>query len=126
MPQLSIRHTKVRFVFSMKEAVIRIMLEAGNKGISLRYLVLHVYNAYNSLFHPVSKEEVRDYVYHLVRNHSTLPTDPFEKIGWGKYRLNRRSQKVVQAYIDFSGEQKECKVEEERCKPTDVDSPTLF
>lgn len=126
MPQLSIRHTKLRFVFSMKETVIRIMLEAGNKGISLRYLVLHVYNAYNSLFHPVSKEEVREYVYHLVRNHSTLPTDPFERIGWGRYKINLRSQKVIQAYIDFSGEQNECKSGEESSKQTDVDSPTLF
>ena len=126
MPQLSIRHTKLRFVFSMKETVIRIMLEAGNKGISLRYLVLHVYNAYNSLFHPVSKEEVREYVYHLVRNHSTLPTDPFERIGWGRYRINLRSQKVIQAYIDFSGEQNECKSGEESSKQTGVDSPTLF
>lgn len=110
----------------MKEAVIRIMLEAGNKGISLRYLVLHVYNTCNSLFHPVSRKEVRDYVYHLVRNHSSLPTDPFERIGWGRYRINLRSQKVVQAYIDFSGEQNGDKVEEERQKQTDIDSPTLF
>lgn len=110
----------------MKETVIRIMLEAGNKGISLRYLVLHVYNAYNSLFHPVSKEEVREYVYHLVRNHSMLPTDPFERIGWGRYRINLRSQKVIQAYIDFSGEQNECKSGEESSKQTDVDGPTLF
>lgn len=85
----------------MKEAVIRIMLEAGNKGISLRFLVLHVYNASNSLFHSVTKEEVREYVYNLVRNHSTLPTDPFERIGWGRYRINLRSQKVVQSYIDL-------------------------
>jgi len=110
----------------MKEAVIRIMLEAGNKGISLRYLVLHVYNAYNSLFHSVSKEEVREFVYHLVRNHSTLPTDPFERIGWGRYRINLRSQRVIQAYIDFSGEQNECKSGEEGSMQTNVDSPTLF
>ena len=97
------------FFLSMKETVIRIMLEAGNKGISLRYLVLHVYNAYN-----------------LVRNHSSLPTDPFERVGWGKYRFNLRSQKVVQTYIDFSDEQKGCKVGEESPKQTDVDSPTLF
>ncbi len=114
------------FFLSMKETVIRIMLEAGNKGISLRYLVLHVYNAYNSLFHPVSKEEVRAYVYNLVRNHSSLPTDPFERVGWGKYRFNLRSQKVVQTHIDFSDEQKGCKVGEESPKQTDVDSPTLF
>lgn len=108
----------------MREAVIRIMLEAGSKGISLRYLVLHVYNAYNSLFHSVTKEEVRDYVYNLVRNHSTLPSDPFEKVGWGRYRLNQRSQRVIQAYIDFSGEEDERKVEDG--KKIDIDGPSLF
>lgn len=116
----------MRFVFSMKEAVIRIMLEAGNKGISLRFLVLHVYNASNSLFHSVTKEEVREYVYNLVRNHSTLPTDPFERIGWGRYRINLRSQKVVQSYIDFNGEQNGCKTEEQRCRKSGVDDPSFF
>ena len=110
----------------MKEAVIRIMLEAGNKGISLRFLVLHVYNASNSLFHSVTKEEVREYVYNLVRNHSTLPTDPFERIGWGRYRINLRSQKVVQSYIDFNGEQNGCKTVEQRCRKSGVDDPSFF
>ena len=65
------------------------LAEAGAEGLSVRKISRHVYNACNTLFHPITQEEVHKYVQsYLLKN--SKADDPFiEKKRKGVYRLNR-------------------------------------
>ena len=82
--------------------ILRILTEAGETGISVQKLSLHVYNASNSLFESASLEEVRRYVQQYLLRNSKSQESIIESTGQrGYYRLNLRSQESQQLMLMF-------------------------
>lgn len=64
------------------------------------------------MFAPVSYEEVHAFVgQYLYRNASRRPFPFIERIGWGTYRLNRRSINSTQYLLKFQDVEAEEKPE---------------
>lgn len=106
----------------MHEDILRILTEAGEQGISLQHLVLHVHHASNSLFHPLSMEEVRQRVIQELRVHTKFPGSLIERTSRGVYRLNTNSEEARQLLLSFE----EAQGEERQDKPVVDEGPTLF
>ena len=85
----------------MNETILRILTEAGEQGMSLQKLILHVYNASNSFFHPVDLDEVRMRVVQFLRVNSRYPSSLVEHIQRGIYRLNPNSDRARQLLLSF-------------------------
>lgn len=85
--------------------IIRILAEAGEEGLSLQKLSLHVYNACNTLFEAVGYDTVRAEVYRfLLRNSKTKSSLVEHMEKRGMYRLNPRSSSAMQLVLQFSEE----------------------
>lgn len=102
--------------------IIRVLVEAGDEGLSVWKISHHVYNACNSLFHPIVQEDVRKYVQSYLLKNSKLPTSLIERIRKGTYRLNTSNSFSQQFILQFRDE-KENNVEE---KPQKDQSLSLF
>lgn len=79
-----------------------VLREAGQKGLPLRHIALNVFNISNSLFNPLSQEDVYNDVAEWLRNVSALRGGSVERAetrGW--YRLNLNSDKVQQLLLQF-------------------------
>lgn len=85
----------------MNETILRILTEAGEQGMSLQKLILHVYNASNSFFHPVDLDEVRMRVVQFLRVNSRYPNSLVEHTQRGIYRLNPNSDRARQLLLSF-------------------------
>ncbi len=85
----------------MNETILRILTEAGEQGMSLQKLILHVYNASNSFFHPVDLDEVRMRVVQFLRTNSRYPSSLVEHTQRGIYRLNPNSDRARQLLLSF-------------------------
>ncbi len=76
------------------EHIVRILYEAGDDGLRLRLLSRHVFNAVNSFFEPVERDEVHKEVAVFVPAHAKGRHPLFLKCSHGVYRLNRHSDEV--------------------------------
>jgi hypothetical protein len=88
---------------NIEDDILSILREAGDKGLPLRRLALHVYNMENSLFQPLDRREVYHDVAEYLRRTSSLSGSMIERTdtrGW--YRLNMNSPRVQQLLLDFS------------------------
>ncbi len=73
--------------------IIRVLTEAGDKGLKVHLISRHVFNACNSMFAPVSYEEVHTFVGQYLHRNASRKSCPFiERTGWGIYRLKRSSK----------------------------------
>ena len=108
----------------MNEQILQILIEAGDKGIKINKLCLHVFNACNGLFSSVSREEVRQHVYNYVRLHSSKPGMLLERVKWGVYRINTNSRAYRNLLVRMrkSEDERQCP---STSLPTDK-QPTLF
>ena len=68
--------------------IVKVLYEAGENGLRLRLLSRHVFNDVNSLFEPVDREDVHDFVARYVPAHAKDSTSMFERCSHGIYRLN--------------------------------------
>ena len=64
--------------------IIRVLTEAGDKGLKVDKISRHVFNACNSMFAPADYERVHQYVGQYLYRNAFLVKHPFiQKIGWG-------------------------------------------
>lgn len=85
------------------KAIVKVLLEAGHAGISVQKISRHVYNSCNSLFNPVSFEDVHQYVSQYLLRNSKLPTSTISRTDTrGIYRLNMDNQESRQLYLQFT------------------------
>lgn len=85
------------------KAIVKVLLEAGHAGISVQKISRHVYNSCNSLFNPVSFDDVHQYVSQYLLRNSKLPTSPITRADTrGIYRLNLDNQESRQLYLQFT------------------------
>jgi len=83
--------------------IIRILTEAGSKGLSVLKVARHVYNACNSLFNELDFAEVHAYVtQYLLRNSKNRESLIERTERRGTYRLNPHSQEALQLMLQFA------------------------
>ena len=78
-----------------------ILAEVGNRGLNVRKITLHVYNAINTLFEPADKKDVHDYVLKYLRTHIKGRNALIERVSHGVYRFNPKSPVARQIKLSF-------------------------
>lgn len=88
-----------------KEEITRILAEAGEEGLSVQKVALHVHHACNSLFETVPFEVVRTEVSRFLMRNSKQKGDLIEHMNKrGMYRLNPHSSSAMQLVLQFKDE----------------------
>ncbi len=109
---------------SYDQQILRILLEAGERGISVQNISRHVYNMNCTFFVHPDYEEIRTYVQQYLLRNSKSSQSLIESTGRrGYYRLNASgSTDAQQLMLQFSNEQEE----KEEEKPQQDFSLDLF
>ena len=108
-----------------EQQILRILLDVGAHGISVKKLAKHVYNHYCTLFFQPDFDEVYRSVQQYLLSHSRSAYDLVEHTEkWGYYRLNTRNTTTQQLMLEFSNEVEEEDTENE--KPAEDLSLSLF
>lgn len=92
--------------------IIRILLEAGEDGLSVQKISRHVFNACNSLFSPIEQKDVHTYVQQYLIRVTKNKNSIIEKTQKGIYRLNQDNQETQQLYLQFTDEKETDNVQE--------------
>ena len=104
--------------------ILRILVEAGNEGLSVKKIARHVHNACNTLFSSVSFDEVYTYVsQYLIRNSKNADSMIARTDVRGNYRINPRNEDSQQLMLRF---QDECNEKEDTPKRSVDQSLSLF
>jgi hypothetical protein len=86
-----------------ENVIFDIMLEAGEKGLTVSKIAKHVHHEVNSLFEQIDYEEVYRYVRNFVnkesRNSYSFLVHTHKR---GYYRLNKNSEKYRQLFLNFN------------------------
>lgn len=93
----------LRALLIMVKKLVVILAEAGPKGLPLRKIVKHVFNQENSLFAPVSIDEVQGKVARFLRYHSRESGDMFLRPSHGRYALNKSNKRVKAIMAEIGG-----------------------
>jgi hypothetical protein len=95
------------------EQIIRLLHEAGEKGMAVKILSKNIFNENNTLFGDLSLNEVSKYVRSYIQRNSKTSSSLIESTGHrGFYRLN--NDQVTQLMLNFSN------VEEENIEKKDI------
>ena len=86
--------------------ILEILIEVGDKGISVQQLSKHVFNQNASFFFTPNLEEIRSYVQQYLLKNSKSPSSLIESMGRrGYYRLNTQNNPDArQLMIEFREE----------------------
>ena len=104
--------------------ILRILVEAGDEGLSVKKIARHVHNACNTLFSTVSFDEVYTYVaQYLIRNSKNADSMITRTDVRGNYRINPRNEDSQQLMLQF---QDECDEKENIEEPSVDQSLPLF
>lgn len=105
--------------------ILTILSEAGENGISVQKLAMHVYNLSCTLFNQPDKQEVHRYVQQYLLRNSKSPSSLIESYPRrGYYRLNTaHSSDARQLMLQFSEQGEENK---DSSTPTHDLSLSLF
>ena len=92
-----------------EQQILKILLDVGARGISVKKLAKHVYNHFCTLFFQPDFAEVYRYVQQYLQSHSRSENDIVEHAEkWGHYRLNtRNSREAQQLMLDFREDEEE-------------------
>lgn len=85
--------------------IFKVLVEAGEEGLSVRKITRHVFNASNSMFDIVHIEDVHRYISSFLIRQSKSNDSFIERADMrGVYRLNMKSCKTKQLMIDFKNQ----------------------
>lgn len=91
-----------------EKEILKILSEAGESGLSVQKIALHVHHSCNSLFNNVTYESVRREVIRFLINNSRKSGSIIEKTNRrGIYRLNIRNVNIGQFTFSFGEAEKE-------------------
>lgn len=82
--------------------IIRVLAEAGDDGLSVDKISRHVFNACNSLFHPIALQATHLYIKNYLQRSSKQPHSMIERTKKGYYRLNVEKEESRQLFLNFS------------------------
>lgn len=83
------------------------LVEAGSEGLKTEKIARHVFNSCNSIFHPISYENVHVYVTQFLIDSCRHSDSVIEKTRWGVYRINIQVRGGQQLLLDFAPEENE-------------------
>lgn len=91
------------------QQILKILTEAGERGISVQAIAKHVYNMNCTFFSQPDYEEIRTYVQQYLTRNSKSSQSLIESTGRrGYYRLNTKgSADAQQLMLQFRDEQEE-------------------
>ena len=102
------------------QQILQILTQVGERGISVSSLAKHVYNQNCTFFHQPDWQEVRQYVQQYLLRNSRQPQGLLERTGRrGYYRLNTRSADARQMMLEFTDNEEENDVKEEKASQED-------
>lgn len=82
--------------------ILAILTEAGNNGLSVGKIARHVFNANNSIFEPITFDEVREVIGRYLRLQSCRKDGIVERgEKRGVYRINLHSNDTRQLLLKF-------------------------
>lgn len=89
-----------------EQQILKILTEAGEKGISVQAISKHVYNINRTFFFQPNYEEIKTYVQQYLLKNSKSSFSLIESTGRrGFYRLNTTgSADAMQMYLQFRDE----------------------
>ena len=80
------------------------LLQNNPQGMSAKEIARYVYNVHNTLFHPVSFDEVCHSVIAYLANSSRRKNSPIEKTFRGVYCLSEQYLREQSMMLDFTDE----------------------
>lgn len=101
--------------------VLRILAEAGDNGLSIKKIAMHVYNRVNGLFCTVDLDEVRRQVANYITRSTRQPDSIIERTEErGVYRINLKARETNQLQFDFKEYTDEPAEEKNDCVDTSL------
>ena len=95
------------------QQILKILTEAGERGISVQNISRHVYNLNCTFFHQPDYEEVRSYVQQYLLKNSKSQQSLIESTGQrGCYRLNTMGSQDAQQLMLLFREETVCNDEQ--------------
>ena len=82
----------------------RILAEVGNRGLNVRKITLHVYNSVNTLFDPVEKQQIHDYVLKYLSSHVKGKMPLLLRVSHGVYSFNPKSPEARQIKMELKNQ----------------------
>ena len=101
--------------------IIKVLAEAGNKGLSVMKVAIHVHHSCNTLFDHVPFQDVHRAVSAFLIRETRKKYPLVTRLKHGCYRLNNNEAQRRQLTFDFDKQQ-----EETRKQPTQDCSLQLF
>ena len=110
-------------IVNYDQQILKILTEAGERGISVQVICKHVYNMNRTFFVTPDYEEIRSYVQQYLLKNSKSNQSLIESTGQrGYYRLNMTgSSDARQLLLQFREEQQPAKEEEKASKDLSLD-----
>lgn len=81
--------------------IIYVLIEAGSEGLSAKKISRHVHNSRNTLFNPISFNDVYREVKSYLRTNSRTELSIIKKIGKGLYCINNNVNDSRQLLFEF-------------------------
>lgn len=90
------------FRMNIERIIIKVLLEAGDAGLSMSKISRHVLNAVNTLFEQQDYDAVHSEVKKYIMKNTGTSYSLFERTERrGTYRLNKKSSELAQLEIEF-------------------------
>lgn len=97
------------FFMRYEKDILLLLIEAGEKGLSVGKISRHIFNTHNSFFLPLDVEEVHQEVQQCLVKMSRRTDSMLGKVKKGVYCINTENQQVKQLRLKFLNEQNETK-----------------
>ena len=83
--------------------ILKVLVEAGDAGLSVQKISRHVYNACNTLFNTISYSDVHDYVLQYLQRNTKNPNSIITRSDVrGIYRINTSVDDGRQLMLQFA------------------------
>lgn len=102
--------------------ILLLLIEAGEKGLSVTKITRHIFNTYNSFFLSLNIEDTHQEVQQCLLKMSKRPNSMLGRVRKGVYCININNQEVRHLQLKFSHE---CDIKKDEKTQTDF-SLNLF
>lgn len=87
---------------NLDQTIVHVLAEAGQAGLSVQKVALHVHHHCNTLFNTVELKDVHAYVKQFLARQSRNPGSVIERTDRrGVYRINTQTADTRQQMLDF-------------------------
>lgn len=121
------QHPYIERKVTYDQQILKVLTEAGDKGLSMKAISMHVFNMNNTFFVSPDFQEIRTYVKQYLLRNAKSRQSLIERTGQrGCYRLNTQGVAYVRQFPLQFREKTEGDEDEEEVKPQQDLSLSLF